>query len=105
VKIENKVARELAYLDAGDAVDWDEIPEVDQVVENRHTGEQTRWDSIHELVVRTVDDALWQVFYREGLTERQDYGPFEYAPDEIKFTRVKPVPKTVITYEPAKESK
>lgn len=67
------------------------------IIENRHTGEETRWESIHELVIETADGKLWRRLYLVGLTERQYQAPFEDEGPEIPFDEVKRV--TVETYE------
>lgn len=96
LKLPNAIARDLADVDAP----WHAESSYDfalefapysvvAVVENRATGESGRWESIHELVIKTVDGRLWRTTYREGLTERQDYGAFEHGPDEIEFTEVR----------------
>ncbi len=75
---------------------------ITELVENRHTGEQGRWASHHELVIRTADGQLWRRLYERGLTEYQSVQPFENEGAVIPFDAVKPVPKTVIQYVPAK---
>lgn len=61
------------------------------LVENRHTGEQRRWSSIHELVLKTADGRLWRAFYSQGLTESQCEDPFEYEGEFIDFELVERV--------------
>jgi len=74
--------------------------DVTELVENRPTGDTTRWTSIHELVIRTKDGALWRATYEEGLTERQDTWAFDDAGDLIDFKQVRPVVVSSIGYEP-----
>ena len=104
--IPKDLAAELAWIDAPCSafVDSWEDPKVygiTEVVENRHTGQQTRWESIHELVIRTKDGALWRRLYRKGLTEYQESRPFEGEGALIPFDQVKPRAKSVIEYVPA----
>jgi hypothetical protein len=105
LKLPNQLAGELAWINApctSFVHDWQDPKTygVTEVVENRHTGEQTRWSSVHELVIRTKDGALWMTSYTQGLTESQDERPFEYDGDEIEFTQVNPVPVSHIEYQP-----
>lgn len=107
LKIPNKLARELADINAPSAELTPDEPQdgwnpseygITEVVENRHTGEETRWSSVHELVIRTKDGSLWQANYTQGLTECQDERPFEDEGPEVKFLQVKPVPVTHFEY-------
>lgn len=77
MKVPAQTARELA--DAAVGADFRDFPfplRLD-VVENRHTGQETRWTSIHELVVKDDDGRLWCAHYERGLTEYQDTRPFD----------------------------
>lgn len=109
LEIPNQLARELADIDAPCAQFTADDPEhgwnpseynIVEIVENRPTGELKRWTSIYELIIRTKDGSLWQAFYEEGLTERQDYYPFEFDGPVIGFTRVQPFIKSVLEYRP-----
>ena len=106
LKIPNQFARDLADIDAPNTMiahyweDCQPANTVIEVVENRHTGEEKRWTSIHEMVIRTKDQALWRATYERGLTECQEISPFEYGPDEIKFVQVKPVIVPTVEYQP-----
>jgi len=105
LKLPNRFARDLAGVEAPRTTIgyyWEEFQPantVTEVVENRHTGEEKRWTSIHELVIKTKDGALWRSLYEQGLTEYQDVEPFEYEGDLIEFTQVKPVPVEHIEYQ------
>lgn len=101
LKLKVAVARELAYIDAPHDLTNAQGEEtwcapVVEVVENRHTGEERRWTSIHELVLKTADGRLWATGYERGLTECQDIGPFEDEGPEIPFEEVRR--KVVETY-------
>lgn len=67
---------------------------------NRHTGEEKRWTSIHELVIRTNDRRLWRRLYEVGLTERQYEAPFEYEGENIPFDEVRKQPVEAHEYVP-----
>jgi hypothetical protein len=100
-----ELAAELSWIDAPCVKfvdDWEDAKTygVTEVVENRHTGQEKRWTSIHELVIRTKDGALWRRLYERGLTERQFQEPFETEGELIPFDQVKPRPKSVIEYVP-----
>lgn len=108
LKLPNALARNLAFIDApcsdfyADDPDDGWTPEahgITEVVENRDTHDNHRWESVHELIIRTNDMAMWRALYRQGLTERQDTTPFEYDGPEITFTQVKPVPVSHIEYQ------
>ena len=97
-------AKELTFCDAGTRCDWPEFTAfgVAGVVENRHTGQQKRWTSVHELVLRDADGFLWRRLYERGLTERQiDYmdasDTFGGEGDTIPFDMVQR--KTVEAFE------
>jgi hypothetical protein len=67
------------------------------IVENRHTGENKRWTSVHELVLKTAEGLLWRAYYEQGLTESQCEEPFEWDGDFVDFKLVER--KTVEHYE------
>lgn len=106
LKLPNRFARDLADIEAPNTTiayyweDYQPSNTVTEVVENRDIHDNHRWESVHELIIRTKDTALWRALYRQGLTERQDTTPFEYDGDEIEFTQVKPVPVSHIEYQP-----
>lgn len=108
LKIPKEIARVLADIDApydgwpsGDFAAEIAPYNVTGIVENRHTGKEKRWTSVHELVIRSGDGKLWQAFYEQGLTENQEEGPFEYAGPEITFKEVVPVEVKTTGYQPA----
>lgn len=102
LKLPRQLARELTYLDAGTKVDWpDCLPlEITEVVENRHTGEERRWTSIHEIVLRTQDRKLWRRLYERGLTESQQGYEFDGEGEEIPFDECKRESRLVWDYKP-----
>ncbi len=74
--INAQVARELTWCDPtenlhGNPDDPDDLNGIVAVVENRHTGQETRWTSIHEIVLRDRAGFLWRRLYHRGLTENQ----------------------------------
>lgn len=108
LKLPNDLARELADIGRPCATLTEDDPEhgwtphahgITEVVENRDTHDNGRWESVHELVIRTKDGALWHALYQRGLTENQDVSPFEYDGPEIEFTQVKPIPVSHIEYQ------
>ena len=105
LKLPVEFARDLATCATqGQAVDhWHgNDGRVARVVENRHTGSQNRWSSIHELVLQTPDGRLWKRLYTEGLTERQDERPFDYEGPEIPFDLVRAREVSRTEYDPVK---
>jgi len=91
IKIPNKIAREASYIE--DSLPYaimspEYFAPITVVVENRPTGQTTRWDEIRELVVKIQgSEKLWRATYRVGLTENQDYPPFDYGGD-VEFKSV-----------------
>ena len=69
-----------------------------EVVSNEQIG-SSRWESIHEVVVRDSESNFWMTGYRQGLTEYQDSRPFE-DDSEVTFLQVEPVQVTVTQYRP-----
>jgi hypothetical protein len=57
-----------------------------------------RWNEAR-LLVFSFAGSLWRATYRTGLTENQDYGPFEFEGDEIECRRSKAVQVTAVRYE------
>lgn len=108
--VPNKTARWLADIDAPrftfpPICEEDLIPlGITGVVENRHTGEERRWTSIHELVLKTEDGKLWRALYERGLTENQEAEPFEWHGPEVEFTQVIPVEVKAVEYRPVASS-
>ena len=70
------------------------------IIENRHTGEEKRWTSIHELVIETADGKLWRRLYDVGLTESQFQEPFEYEGPQVPFDEVKRITVEAFEYVP-----
>ena len=92
ITIPNEIADGLADRGEGQWLEGYEI------VVNRHTGDEKRWTSIHELVIRAGDN-LYRAFYEVGLTEDQDYRPFEWDGPMIKFEHVIPVAVEYLEYQ------
>lgn len=84
----------LSALDARDAIRGD-YPEVDLISDE--ILDQGRWSTYHGVVVKYLDE-FYSVNYSKGSTEYQDEAPFEYD-DQVTFTQVFPVEKTIIVYE------
>jgi hypothetical protein len=105
VKLPAITACEIADYPAGtDLRPYPDMPRLD-VIENRHTGKETRWTSIHELVVKDDDGRLWCAMYEAGLTECQDVSPFdEYTSGvdngEAEFWEVRRKVVETYVYEP-----
>lgn len=88
LKLPRQLARELTFCRPSTVITWEDANAlgVVEVRENRHTGEERRWTSIHELVLLTSDGRLWRRLYEQGLTESQDSeGAFSGEGDEIPF--------------------
>ena len=75
----------------------------DEVIEDKIV-DTTRWDIVYNLVFKH-DDKFYQIRYRVGATEYQDYGPFDgYKEDDLfECQEVVPVEKTVVVYKPKKD--
>ena len=59
----------------------------------------SRWESIHQIVVKDQSGRFWAATYRRGLTEYQDSRPFEDE-TEVEFREVEKVPVTRYEYRP-----
>lgn len=90
VELPAETARELACCGPDDdALDgWTVV--ANEFVENR------RWESVHRLVIRNDAGQHFMDTYSQGLTERQDTGPYEY---ESKATFTPVVPQHKVTTE------
>lgn len=97
VKLPADLARDLACCGPDDdPIDgW-------TVVANEYL-ESHRWESLHELVIRNGDGQHFMDTYRQGLTERQDTGPYEYE-KTATFTPVVPKFKVVTEWASAAQS-
>ncbi len=84
-------ARELTY--GGDFSD------MGLTIECQRQIDKSRWESIHELVVRDSDGKFWRTTYRRGLTEMQESRPFEDE-TEVVFVLVEKVPVEAWEYQP-----
>jgi len=51
--------------------------EVGEIISNKII-EQGRWDILHQLIWKHPDGRVFQCGYRQGATEQQDQGPWEY---------------------------
>ena len=62
--------------------------------------EKSRWLLHYELIFREPgqQNTAWSVGYVKGATENQDCTPFEYEPDNIECSLVRPVEKTIIEW-------
>jgi hypothetical protein len=95
VELPVELARDLAYEMVGSKFEDDGHNY--EVIVNEQT-DSNRWSAICSLVV-TIDGDYYATTYEQGLTEMQDYGPFEEPEgDTITFRRVVPREKTVIEY-------
>lgn len=93
IKVKNAQARELAYSRYGTSVGNYRVVHNEQV----DTG---RWTSIHLLIIESLSGVgFWGAHYERGLTENQDYAPFEDEGDEITFANYRPVAVTTVTWE------
>lgn len=94
VELAVELARELACCgpDDGPTDGW--IVVANEYVESR------RWESVHRLVIRNEQGEHFMDTYRQGLTERQDYGPYEYE-STATFTPVVPHAKVVTEWKSA----
>jgi hypothetical protein len=61
-----------------------------------------RWETYYTLVF-SIDGECYRLEYSEGSTEQQDYGYWDYAPEEIPCTVVRPVPAIKLEYQPVIE--
>ena len=60
--------------------------------------EQSRWATYHSVIVKRLSDGKFFITsYSHGSTEIQDSSPYE--DDDMIFREVKPIEKTIITYE------
>lgn len=78
-------------------IGWEDHPEVGnfEEVQGETIVGTTRWNKVMEAVYQNkVDNTFWQISWTCGLTEVQDDGP-----GDISVGQVKPVEKTVTTYE------
>lgn len=82
-----KVLRELVIEGSDDM----------EIIENTLTG-KSRWADIHTMVFK-FEGKFYKSEYRQGATESQEEGPFEYV-DSVDCIEVEPKEKTVIVYEP-----
>ncbi len=57
----------------------------------------SRWESIHQLVLRDGEGRFWAATYTRGLTEHQDVQPFEYM-EEVEFREMEKIPVTTYEY-------
>ena len=88
LNVPRDLARDIAVCGNKDAdlTGWEGNPgNLVKVIENRPTGEQNRWSSIHELVIQTDDGRIWKRLYTEGLTEYQDERPFDMEGQMVAF--------------------
>ena len=70
-------------------------------VESNEQIDTSRWESIHQIVVKDRDGRLWATTYRKGLTEYQDSRPFGDDDEaEVTFREVEKVPVTRYEYRP-----
>jgi hypothetical protein len=82
----------LSKQHAIDLAREEEEPDQGYTVESNEQIDQTRWASIHQLVIRDSDGRLWSAEYQKGLTENQDIEPFDEDGPEIDFHEVEKVP-------------
>ena len=88
-----KLTREVAR----DLLACRNLPDLGLEVESDEYWDHSRWESIHQLVVKDKDGRLWAARYRQGLTEYQDIEPFEDQ-DEVEFYQVEKIPVTTYEY-------
>jgi hypothetical protein len=88
----------ISYDHPGDEIPRDRYGYVCDVVivENRQIGSR-RWESDHELVIRTPNGKLWRAYYSLGLTECQMTEAFE-DDDTVEFTEVTAHPLPYYSY-------
>lgn len=87
VVLETKPARELAWTEVGATSEgW-------TVVSNTEEG-HSRWESIHNLVIKNEAGECFAADYRQGLTENQGTIPWEYE-ETVTFKQVFPKVKTI----------
>ena len=77
-------------------ISWQE-PLGGELIQNEITG-HGRWTIDHNIVF-SYGDKYYMTDYSVGATESQDESPWQYDPAEIECIEVRPVEKTVITYE------
>ena len=94
VVLDVPTARELAYSDPGDSIDGWTVVAKEEI-------DHSRWESIHQLVIRNEAGEHFSDTFRCGLTERQDTGPYEYE-TKATFTPVVPKFKVVTEWVSAK---
>lgn len=61
--------------------------------------DRSRWTVTYERIFEH-EGRFYLTYYSVGSTEIQDESPYEYDPDMISCTEVKPVEKVVTVYEP-----
>ena len=100
IEINTALARDLAWEMVGSK--FDEGGDHYEVIANEQV-DSSRWASIHYLIVK-INDKFFKAAYEKGLTEYQDFGPFEESGETVPFYRVMPRPKTITEYVPYTES-
>jgi hypothetical protein len=100
IELPVELARDLVWEMVGSK--FDEGGDHYEVVQNEQI-DSNRWMGIYRLTVK-INDKFYQTTYEKGLTENQDYGPFEDEGDTITFYNVVPRYKTVLVYEQVTEN-
>lgn len=100
LEVNTDLARDLAWEMVGST--FDEDGDHYEVIVNEQF-DSSRWSAIYTLIVK-INDKFFKAAYEKGLTEYQDFGPFEEAGETVPFYRVMPQPKTITEYVPYTES-
>lgn len=87
MEISKEDARDLI---SGDLEGWKEI--------EREITDTSRWSIHYTGIFRSPDNRNFCMWWSEGATEQQWELPFEH--DEPELVEVKPVPTTIIKWEP-----
>lgn len=90
MKLPKEKCEELPYASVGEIVDGFEVI-------SKNICDTSRWSIVYAMVVK-YEDKLYETSYSVGATEQQDEQPWEYN-DEVEFVEVRPVEKTITTYE------
>lgn len=69
-----------------------------EIISNEITN-HSRWSVGHTVIVKYKDGKFYRTYYSVGATEYQDEAPWQYE-NEVTFTEMRAVEKTVTIYEP-----
>lgn len=87
LKIEQEVAEGLACGDYDDTIY--------EVISNKIVS-KSRWTYRSELIIKTIADGrFWKSFHKQGATETQNEGPYEYGEPEFKEVFPKQIEITI----------